>query len=275
VTYYYTAGNIPDAVQIVPMGITADDIREGQKWMNSELAGQLAKKRQWFYMQGFTQDGKDQVIFPKEKLLSDPFDDLHIHKVCFAYGTSPQRLLKQLNRATGEANQEAAEEEGTRPWRRWLVNFINFVIQRKMGYTECEIVMTAENEVDLAVQTASDTGYVKAGLRTINEMRVLRGEDARSEPEADMLLISTPMGDIPIAEAVKSGVLAAAQQAAKEQMALNPPAIPGQPGSAPGTPAGPPKPGGRGSKAIPIERGTGIRVTDPNDQKKKFYSVGG
>jgi hypothetical protein len=60
-------------------------------------------------------------IFPKEKALSDAFDDLHIHNVCFAFGTSPQRLLKMQNRATSESNQDTPKSrERMESFVTWL-----------------------------------------------------------------------------------------------------------------------------------------------------------
>jgi len=268
---YYTDGSIPDALQIIPAGVSPDSIDETYKAINSELAGQLAKRRGWYMMQGFTQDGKDQIIFPKEKLLSDPYDDLHIHKICFAYGTSPQRLLKMLNRASAEANQEAAEEEGTRPFRRWVINLVNFIIQRKMGYSEIEMVMNPENESDIAAESAADTKYIEDGVYTINERRELRGDDPRAEPEADQLMVKTPQGMIPLAEAVKAGVLAAAQAQAKEQQSLLPTAASGQP--QPGAPTPKPKPGSNG-KVLRVDRGAEPVLIEGEPQKKStFYSV--
>src|SRR5260370_42056324 len=45
VLQFYTSGSIPDGMQIVPTGIDPDKIRESQDWLDSTLAGQLAKRR--------------------------------------------------------------------------------------------------------------------------------------------------------------------------------------------------------------------------------------
>jgi len=63
----YTEGSIPDALQIVPKGASPDKIKETQDWMISDLAGQIAKRRQLRLIQGFTEDGKRPDHFPEAK----------------------------------------------------------------------------------------------------------------------------------------------------------------------------------------------------------------
>lgn len=240
VLQFYTSGSIPDGMQIVPMGVDPDKIKESQDWLDSTLAGQLAKRRGMRLIQGFTADGKDQVIFPKDKALADAFDDVHIRRVCFLYGTSPQRLLKTLNRASAGANQEAAEEEGTMPWIDWLIHRIyNWTIQRNMGLPEYEATIDTDVETDPLKQAQADeidTG--KGPIQTINEKRAARGLDPRPEKEANELGIATPNGWMPL------DVAAAADRAGQMSDAVTPDPEPDdQPttGKKPGDKKPPPK----------------------------------
>src|SRR5260370_1110622 len=154
VLQFYTSGSIPDGMQIVPTGIDPRKIKESQDLRDSTLAGQLAKRRGMRLIQGFTGDGKDQVLFPKKDALADAFDDLHIRRTAFAYGTSPQRLLKTLNRASANANQEAAEEEGTMPWVDWLIHRVyNWLFQRVMNQPNYEITIDTDVETDMMKQS--------------------------------------------------------------------------------------------------------------------------
>lgn len=210
---YYTEGSVPDAIQIVPPGVPPENIDETQQWLTSDLAGQLAKKRQWRLIQGFQKDGHpDQVLFPKEKLLSDPFDDLVIRCLCFAFGTSPQRLMRMMNRATAEANQDAAETEGMLPWVNWLQDSVyNRLIQRVLGQRDYEAVIDPNAEPDATKQAAVDKSDVSVGIRTIDEAREDRGLDAYSLPETSKPIIITGTGPIPLdasAAAERAGALA-------------------------------------------------------------------
>jgi hypothetical protein len=167
--------------------------------MNSELAGNLAARRQWRMMQGFTEDGRDNIIQLQEPVLADAFDDLHIRKICFGYGTSPQRLLRMMNRATAGENQDAADEEGLKPWVAWLTGVMNYLIQRKLGMDGYEMEFSATRASDELKQRQTDEIDIKSGIRTINEVREDRGYDPRPESEASCLGVVTASGFVPLA----------------------------------------------------------------------------
>ena len=196
---YYTQGSIPGLLHIVPPGVDSDKIKETMQWMNSELAGNLEARRGYRMLQGFNQEGKpDQILFPKEPLLSDPFDEMHIRKICFGYGTSPQRLMRMINRASAQQNQEAAEEEGIKPWAKWLKGLVDFIIQRKFGLVGYEIIFDLAHESDAVKQATADALYVDKGIRTRNQIRIALGDDPAPEPEADQLGITTVQGFVPL-----------------------------------------------------------------------------
>lgn len=178
---YYMNGSTPGLVHIVPNGTPADKIREAMEWMNSELAGNLASRRQWRMMQGFTDDGRDNIIQLQEPILADAFDEIHIRKICFGYGTSPQRLLRMMNKATASENQDAAEEEGLKPWLSWLAGVMNYLIQRKFGYEGYEMTFSSIRIADELRQRQADEIDIKNGIRTINEVRAERGYDPLEE----------------------------------------------------------------------------------------------
>lgn len=195
---YYTEGSVPGVVQVVPRGTPPGKIEEAMEWMNSELAGNLAARRQWRLVQGFNEPGKDdQIEFTKEPLLTDAFDDLHIRKIAFGYGTSPQRLMKMI-RTEGKSSSDAAEVEGTLPWILWVKGVIDSIIQQKMGMAEYEFAIDPYSEPDPLKNAAAITMLVSRGALTPNEARERLGEDLRPEPEADQLGIITGTGFVPL-----------------------------------------------------------------------------
>jgi len=196
---YYTEGSIPGVVQVVPRGTAPSKIQEAMEWMNSELAGNLSARRQWRLVQGFNDPGKDdQIEFTKEPLLADLFDEMHIRKICFGYGTSPQRLMKMMNRASSQQMDESADIEGLRPWVNWLKSVINYIIQRKMGLTEYEMSFDLTKEPDPVKQAESLTMYSGKAILTPNEVRNKIGEEPSNAPEADQLGVVTGTGFVPI-----------------------------------------------------------------------------
>src|ERR1035437_2143218 len=101
---WYTEGVIPDMIHVVPPNISPDQLATQQKALNAEMSGQLFKRAGAIkLLQGFVERdqpgsaGGDQFVQPKEKLLMEPFDDMHLRKMSFLYGSSAQRLMKQLN----------------------------------------------------------------------------------------------------------------------------------------------------------------------------------
>lgn len=196
---FYTKGSIPGGMLFAPLNTPPDKIKEAQQFLDSDLAGNLARRRQLQILQGFRDAStKEDVVFPKEPDLTDTFDELHIRKICFAYGTSPQRLMRQVNRASANAMQESAEEEGTLPWLRWLKGTMDYIIQNLMGYRDYEFAFDPFVELDKLKQAMADAEDLKVGLYTRNEKRQDRGDDPIDEPEADQLMVLTAQGLVPL-----------------------------------------------------------------------------
>lgn len=199
---YYSTGTTPGTIIFAPIGTPADKIKEAQDYLNSQLAGDLQKRRQVQILQGFQDTGKtEQVHDFKEPALADLYDEVHTRRICFAFGTSPQRLLRQMNRASASAMQEAAEEEGTMPFLSWLKYTMNKIIQQKMGYTEYEFAFDPFVETDVKKLAEADEIDVKNGLYTRNEKRKERGDDPIDEELADQLVVTTSSGVVPLSMA--------------------------------------------------------------------------
>ena len=195
------SGSIPGAIHFAPPGTPPEKIKEAQEYLDATYAGNLQRRRQWQIFQGWQKDGHpEQYVFPKEPTLADLFDEVHTRKICFAFGTSPQRLMRQMNRASAATAQTAAEEEGTIPWMKWLKSVIDYIIQEILGYPEYEFAFDPFHELDVMKQAQADASDVKNGLYTRNEKREQRGDDPRPEPEADELSVMTAQGAIPLGQ---------------------------------------------------------------------------
>lgn len=203
---FYKEGSIPGAIQFVPPGVSPDKIKEAQQYLDATYAGNLAARRRLQLVQGWQEDGHpEQLHFPKEPVLADVFDELHTRRICFAYGTSPQRLMRQMNKASAAAAQESAEKEGTLPWMTWLKGFMDDIIQRILGFPDYEFAFDPVQELDKLKQSQADKIDAETGLYTMNEIRERRGDDPRPEPEADVLNVRTTMGFIPLGSVAQTG----------------------------------------------------------------------
>lgn len=201
---YYTDGSIPGLIHVVPADATPEKIAEVMHGLNNELAGNLWKRQQWQMVQGFQKDGKpDQIIFSKERLLSDPFDDLLIRCLCFAFGTSPQRLMKMMNRASAQQTQESADVEGYWPFLMWLkYAVIDYIIQRKFGLVDYEMSFDPRKETDVLKLAQADASDVNAGIVSRNEVRDKRGMDLDTTPESSQLMVVSGGVVVPLAGAI-------------------------------------------------------------------------
>lgn len=211
---FYASGSIPGGMHFVPPNTPPEKIREAQQYLDATYAGNLPRRRQLQLIQGWQVDGHpEQLAFPKEPELADMFDEIHTRKICFAYGTSPQRLMRQMNRASAASAQSAAEEEGTIPWMRWLKSVVDHIIQNILGYPEYEFAFDPFHELDIKKQADADAVDIKNGLYTINEKREARGDDPRPEAAADQLLTMTTQGAIPLGETIKPPGIGKAEKA--------------------------------------------------------------
>jgi hypothetical protein len=224
---YYTTGTIPDAMQIVPPNVSPDQLASSQKALTAEMSGQPFKRSGFIKLiQGFVDRAQpgassgDQFLFPKEKLLADPFDELHIRKIFYAYGASTQRIMKQMNRASAQTNQEAAEEEGTMPFALSLAGMVNWAIAKhfKLGFGEYEMTFDAQKELDVVKRSTADKNDVDAGIITRDESRTARGLDEVGG-DAAKLMITTATGTVPVD-------LGEQVQHAKDMFAAKPPPAP-------------------------------------------------
>ena len=203
---YYRSGSVPDMIQVAPSNVTSDKIKEASMWWNSELAGQLDKRRGLSIIQGFQADGKpDQFLFPKEPLLTDGTDDLLIRYIAFSYGTAAQRLSRPMNRASAGEAQESAEEEGTKPVASYVKSVMDGIIQYKMGLYDYEIAFDLGRENDVVKAAQAATMRTEGALQTPNESRIANGQEPVPDPNADFLWVKTASGFVRLGQTAGSG----------------------------------------------------------------------
>jgi len=189
-------GTIPDGLMVVPRDAPIELIERQQAWMNSMMTGNAQRRVQLRLIQGFTQDGKDNIIFPKEKMLMDPYDEMEIRELAVAYDVPKQRFMQQMNRASAESAQEAAEEEGYGPGWQYVRDGMNQLIQSPLyfnlpGY---EFTYADEREKDVVKQAQADDIYLRNGSKSWTEVRDDLGLDARTNAMDDVPLAFLPTG---------------------------------------------------------------------------------
>lgn len=189
---HFTEGNVPPGLLNAPDGWNAEQIRQFQEWFDSILAGNTGTRTRlvWAPM------GTKYQPF-KEAPYKDEFDEWLARIVCYAFSLPPTAFTPQVNRATAEASQAAALEEGLAPLAGWVKRLIDSVIQDLMGHTDLEFVwsdMRSTNPKDQA--TILDT-YVKSGIYAPNEARGVLGLPPVDGGDQPVFLAS--QGPVPLA----------------------------------------------------------------------------
>src|SRR5580692_64008 len=208
---YYTEGNTPEMLIPVDASVPAQKIEEWNTLLDAELSGELGQRRKIKMIPAMSSDGKMQVIQPKEPLLKSEVDEWLARIICFTLGLNPQAFVKSMNRASSVQAQDTAETEGQEPVIRWFEQVVNECI-RRLGYgDDYEFAFRVRREQDGLKQMQIDVGYLKAGVWTINDVLRDLGMDPVNEDWADVHLIETPQGAVPVEMAASGAVLQANQ----------------------------------------------------------------
>lgn len=183
-------GTIPDGLMVVPPDAPAELVERQQAWMNAVMTGNMQRRVQLRLIQGFAKDGKDQILFPKEKMLMDPYDEMEIRELAVAYDVPKQRFMEQMNRASAETAQESAEEEGYGPGFQYVSDTMNLFVQSPLYLNQpnYEFTYADQRESDILKQAEADDIYIKNGSKSWNEVRDNLGLDARQNPMDDVPL---------------------------------------------------------------------------------------
>lgn len=190
---YFREGNMPEGVFGLPETWTVDQVTQYQNWWDSLFVGNMGRRRQIKFMAG---DGKFQAF--KEPPLKTEFDEWLIRIVCFAFSYPPAAFVSLSNRSTAEQHEKQAEEEGLEPLKLWAAETFNEILNREFPDDDVEFAWTEEQEIDPVKQAEILRGYAADGVYTINTVRGKLGEEADPNPAANMLMVKTATGYVPI-----------------------------------------------------------------------------
>jgi portal protein/F like protein len=196
---YYSEGNVPEALYTMPGNVTEDNVRKFQTWFDQSLAGNLAARRRIWFIPG-DDKGVQRLHFTKTDALKDDADEWFARLVCYAFRMSPMEFIKMMNRATAVQSQSSSDEQGVQSVCAWVVDTINYIIQRKAGDADIEFTFQQKRESDILKQAQTDLLYINGGVNTRNEIRENKGEDPSQDPEADVLGVTTAAGFVPLGQ---------------------------------------------------------------------------
>jgi hypothetical protein len=163
---WFTEGNVPDSFMEAGVEMTADQIAAMQLAMDSLFAGNLEQRRRVWWVPAGT-----KYTPMKDAPLKDEMDEWLARIICFAFSISPTPFIKQMNRATAQSQQEVAAAEGLQPTMMWLKRLMDRIIAEDFGAPYLEFEFNTDVEFDPSKKAVSDNLLVRAGIKTIDEVR--------------------------------------------------------------------------------------------------------
>lgn len=207
---FWKDGNLPDLIMTVPENWTPKQIASFQALMDSNLSGNTSEKSKMRFVP-YGMKPYDIKNASGEGLYSSR-DEALVRLACYAFAVSPTPFINQINRATADISAETAVMEGLHPLMDWFKNDVwDPIIQKDYGYEELEFVWLPQLEADTLKAAKVHQTYVKAGVKSINEVREVLGDDPVEG--GDEPLIYTNNGVLTLKDAIEAGRRMAMQAA--------------------------------------------------------------
>lgn len=198
---YYTEGNLPDSIFTLPENWDVQQVDAFQRYWDSMFVGDLANRRHGKFVPGGV---KLQEI--RQPPLKDQYDEWLARVICFAFSVTPEPFIQHVNRATATSAHDRALEEGRLPMLLWIKRLVDRIIREEFKSDVLEFNWVDDAEVDPLTNNTIMMEQVRAGVRSINEVRTSQGLDPDANPLADQPMVLTPSGYVPIGANVPEGL---------------------------------------------------------------------
>ena len=204
---YFTEGTVP-AVYISPgESMTPNQIRELQDSLNAVANDQAFHWKVIVLPQG----SKSTPMKPND--LVDQSDEWIANEVCMMYGVSPMDvgILPKVStvaspfaaREMAQASRTGKEKTDLRPLLKFLAAIPNFILQVVCDQPDMEFSFEGMRDVqDEAAITDMLVKQAQIGVRSVDEFRDKIGLPPWGLDETSGPLVYTPMGPIPLSQAV-------------------------------------------------------------------------
>ena len=165
---FYTEGNVPEALVAAPDTWNSDMVKDFQSWWDSMMEGNTAQRRHMKFVPNL---GNGKIIFPKESVLKDEYDEWLARIICYAFSIAPNALIKQMNRASSEQMAESAKEEGQMPRMRFIAAQITGLISKYLGHPDLAFSWLTDVSMDPLKKAQASQIYLTAKVITPDEVR--------------------------------------------------------------------------------------------------------
>ena len=115
--------------------------------------------------------GNGKIIFPKESVLKDEYDEWLSRIICYAFSLPPNALIKQVNRASAEQIATSAKQEGQLPRMNFIASQIDHLIAAYLKRPGVKFSWKTDPAVDPLVRANATAIYVDRKVITPDEAR--------------------------------------------------------------------------------------------------------
>jgi hypothetical protein len=196
----YTAGTAPEMLVNVDATMTPEQLRQYEAVFNDELSGHAEERhRARFLPAGFAATYRNLG----DSRFSSDFDLHLIRLICAAYAVPPTSIGFTPNHGMGgmggqghiQGEQDYQTQRSTKPTAQWVSALINEISSLYLGMPpEVTFQVAGLDTEDDERDAQLLTGYIAAGVKTLNEGRDHLGLPRYDFPEASQPFISTPTG---------------------------------------------------------------------------------
>jgi hypothetical protein len=196
----FSSGVTPEMLINVDAPLTPEQLRQYEAVFNDDLSGRAADRhRAKFLPAGFNASYPGSF----DAKFSSDFDYHLVRLICAAFDVLPTSIGFTPNQGTGSLGSQSQQsgervsqlQRATKPTAQWVTDLINEISTAYLGMPpEITFRFHGLDEDDETREAKLLTGYVGAGLQTLNEGRDQLNLPRYGFPEADQPYLSTPTG---------------------------------------------------------------------------------
>lgn len=186
---YYTQGSIPEVFIEMPATLSSSaQIKEYDEYWQALLSGQVPER--W---KAKMVPAGAKIIFAKDALLKNEFDEWLARIICYAFDLQPTALVKETNRSVSDNQKETAIEEGLLNTKGDFKDWIDDMIERDFGAAELEFAYDEEEVIDpktnaeIVVSLYGGTTGTSKPVITLDEAREKLGLDPATDAQREEL----------------------------------------------------------------------------------------
>lgn len=194
-------GTVPEGFLAMPEAWTPDQIKDFQTWFDAVLAGNFQQSARIKMIPG----GKGIGYMPTKK--SDDmryleFEKWLLMKTCAMFDVQPQDIgfIEGMGANNQENQQELGNQRGLVPTANFLKQLFTKIIREDFNEPDLKFEWAGLQVVDNRFELDRNSAMLEHGGLTVNEWRVAQGMQPFEEPMADVPLVYTRMGTVPLGE---------------------------------------------------------------------------